>query len=901
MRLSESWLNSNILGTGQPSRDCHECLDGTVCSDTEFIDSALCPIQSCNTTCLLADRYPDPTQTQQCYESYCGSDIGDESLINTARVDIEGILYPSSPTTVEVWEIDIYCQADNCTRPGIFQDIRENITVITGDLSIIFNQTVELPKIRCFDCYCSNDQNCTCDTVSTSDAGSTFCTIARTYDGTNVNITFSNIQIGTLYANIRGFPFVLSDESILYDNETGQWSTKTNQILYGCNWDYCNKLSLLPLLPASLQGTPPATWLNTTILGTGQPLQNCYDCAANQICSFNNTIDGSSCPSQPCNTACYVVNTNVNSTTNEQCYQSSCAATFSYDRLGVEIKSVVYANQPDIVEYWEINAYCQVDNCSPPEIIQEIIQNFPIQTASLSELFNQTSISDPDQLSCYACYCVNDPICACNNIVTLPTGETYCTIIRLYEGQSVFITLEHTARNSSDIYIRDFPYMLFEESILYDENTGKWNTRPTLVVFGCNTDYCNDPRLVPRLPISFEMRLPETWLNSSILGTGQPVRDCHECPNVTYCGTTEFLDASRCPIRSCNTTCFVADVYEDPEGDSFCYQSYCVAEDADEDELSGHRVEIEGVVYGNIPNATLEFWGIQIYCRADDCSNPEIFQELQAQLEVNTGDLSAFFNTTVIITITTTTATTTTVSTTPGPTITCYDCYCYDDPNCSCDQFSDSPASSSYCTIVRQNFDQDFFIALEQIQRNSTRVYVREFPYLLVEETILYNETTTRWSTRTNLVVYGCNTSYCNHPSLVPYLPDSFQMTLPEPWLNTNVLGTGAPVRNCHECPEAPQCGTLEFLDAGRCPIRDCNTTCLVSDTFDIPENDLQCYQSYCAPPDSEFFTIDPHRVELEGILYLYPMGRQVELWEIDIFCRADDCSRPEIFDEVSL
>ena len=249
---------------------------------------------------------------------------------------------------------------------------------------------------------------------------------------------------------------------------------------------------------------------------------------------------------------------------------------------------------------------------------------------------------------------------------------------------------------------------------------------------------------------------------------------------------------------------------------------------------------------------------------------------------------------------TSTTPATTAVTTTPGgPSITCYDCACFDDPNCSCNTFSN--AIGSYCTIIRQNFgDQGFAIVLEHIQRNSSRVYVREFPYILTEETILYNETTGRWFTRTDLVTFGCNTSYCNNPSLVPYLPDSFQMTLPDSWLNTNVLGTGQPVRNCHECPDAPQCGTLDFLDPARCPIQACNTTCLVSDTFDIPENNQQCYQSFCAPPDSEFFTIDPHRVILEGILYLYPPGRQVELWEIDIFCRADDCSRPEIFYEVS-
>ncbi|CAF4370418.1 unnamed protein product, partial [Rotaria sordida] len=97
----------------------------------------------------------------------------------------------------------------------------------------------------------------------------------------------------------------------------------------------------------------------------------------------------------------------------------------------------------------------------------------------------------------------------------------------------------------------------------------------------------------------------------------------------------------------------------------------------------------------------------------------------------------------------------------------------------------------------------------------------------------------------------------------------------------------------------APQCGTTEFLNTTECPIQPCNTTCLVSDIFDNPAIGLLCYQSFCAPPDSEFFTIDPHRVELDGVIY-GSRPRYVELWEIHIFCRADDCSRPELFKEVS-
>ncbi|CAF2489307.1 unnamed protein product [Rotaria sp. Silwood2] len=64
-------------------------------------------------------------------------------------------------------------------------------------------------------------------------------------------------------------------------------------------------------------------------------------------------------------------------------------------------------------------------------------------------------------------------------------------------------------------------------------------------------------------------------------------------------------------------------------------------------------------------------------------------------------------------------------------------------------------------------------------------------------------------------------------------------MHLPEDWLNASILGTGQSERDCHECPDAPQCGTIDFLDASRCPIHSCNSTCIVSDTVNDPENGL--------------------------------------------------------------
>ena len=589
--------------------------------------------------------------------------------------------------------------------------------------------------------------------------------------------------------------------------------------------------------------------------------------------------------------------------TGEQCYQSECAPAYlnepGAELLGgkyrVDVEAIVYLEKNRTkYDVWEIDVYCGAPNCSRSSIFDEILQKlsgsisdvsgFPIVRPLVTEPPLTTLTPNPNPLECFACECVGATSCPCDTTETVMMGYTYCVLIRENFGQESYIYSGHLNLDETYVYIREFPYALVEESITYNEGNGRWFTTTNFVIYGCNWNKCNKPELVSLLPNSFQMRLPEVWLNSSVLGSGLPVRNCHECPSEPQCGTSEFLTENVCPIQPCNTTCLVVDSFDDPDYDFLCYQSFCLPPDSEYYQYDQHRIEIEGAVYASQPNV-VQLWEIDIYCRADDCSRPGIFKELRDKLSVQPGTLSALFNETYDPNI---------------PQRRCYDCYCYDDPVCECDRVTVQRADNSYCTILRQSLGQDMYVSYGHIDRDSTRVYIRDFPYLLVEESIVYSERRGIWDTITNLVVYGCNWDYCNHPRYLAGLPGSFQMRLPEAWLNTSVLGTGQPVRDCHECPSAPQCGSLDFLDASRCPIRDCNTTCLVFDTFNDPAKDEQCYQSFCAPPDTVDYQIDSHRVEMEGILYLNKQPREVELWEIDIYCRADDCSNPEIFKDVS-
>ena len=891
MRLPESWLNTSVLGTGEPVRDCHECQDEAVCSTTDFIDGDLCPIQSCNTTCLVADVWNDVTTGDQCYQSFCAPTDEEGFVIETHRVDIEGVLYRSRPTEPDIWEINVYCRADNCSRPEIFKELRGNLTIQTGDLSQLFNLSDSaLPKLRCYECYCNSDTSCECNTIIEVDASTHQCLIERNYDDTP-NILFTNERYDAVESEYREFPYARLNEFIVYNASSGTWVTQPLSIRYGCNWDYCNKRSLLSVLPTSFQMTLPDSWLNANLIGENTTTHQCRNCSDSATCDLSGNIDLAECAFESCDGICQVSYQYKRPATDTVCFESIClpeeSESVPVDRYLVEINGIIYRNNPKKVELLDAYIHCRTNNCSNPAIFKDIEEKLTIVEGNLTALLNETSISEANLLRCYDCTCYNDPICACNNTVVLPAGSTYCVLFRGYDGQDFQVTSEHIDRNSTRVFIREFPFMLVEETILYNEATSLWITRPSLVLYGCNTDLCNDHRLVPRLPVSFQMRLTDEWLNKNVLGNGSTIRDCHECPDAPQCGSEEFLDTSRCPVQNCSTTCLVSDTFDDPSVNQQCYQSFCAPPDNDEFIIDPHRLEIEGIIYGNRPNAQVELWEVDIYCQADDCSRPEIFKELRANLAVETGDLSAFF----------------TITTTVAPPVqkplSCYNCAYYDVTNFSCDTVEVSDAASTYCTIVRINdADTDFLIELQHIDLNSTRVNIRKFPFVLSAESIIYNETTEIWNTRTDLVLYGCNTHLCNHPSLVPFLQGSFQMRLSEEWLNKNVLGNGSTIRDCHECPDKPQCGSETFLDIGRCPVQNCSTTCLVSDTYNDPSLGEFCYQSYCAPPNTPQFTIDPHRVEIEGLVYEEEKDT-FEIWEIDIYCQADDCSRPEIFQEL--
>ncbi|CAF4680732.1 unnamed protein product, partial [Rotaria sp. Silwood2] len=435
------------------------------------------------------------------------------------------------------------------------------------------------------------------------------------------------------------------------------------------------------------------------------------------------------------------------------------------------------------------------------------------------------SIVPSNSLTCYECGCSNTNIyaCDCGETTTSHDGD-FCIINEQRLKDKTNIQLSRLRRNTTLIYIEDHYFIFLKESIRLNQTTMDWYLWMDNAVLGCDWDLCNSPSLINALPTSFELTIDKDWLNTNIYDTGS-ITECHHCPWET-CGDSENpIDFTLCPMTTCDnvTTCLAYDLWIDFDTGEQCYQSQCAPEylDEDLDEFynSKYRIDIEVVVYLAQDRSKYYIWEMDVYCGAYNCTRPTMFQEIADALNYTIGDLSFFplVRPTTIQPLPTTTAI-------KNP-LKYYSCECTSSTTCACTSFEVVSLDDTYCIIAREHRDQDISFNFTYLDYYASYNYILEAPFVVVEETISYDERTARWLTATNLVLYGCNWNSCNKSELISLLPNTFQMRLPETWLNTSILGTGRLVRDCHECPDAPQCGTTDFLDSSRCPIHSFNTT----------------------------------------------------------------------------
>ncbi|CAF1152203.1 unnamed protein product [Didymodactylos carnosus] len=217
---------------------------------------------------------------------------------------------------------------------------------------------------------------CSCNQTVFQHDNTTYCTINRENIGADVYVTIDYIPRNSTKFYIKNPYYILTYQTIFYNDTTNEWNQQTIDIRYGCNWNLCNKPELVPKLLSTLTLSLPIHWLNTFIIGTNP--STCHQCQSGSVCENTNFTDFSSCPVVSCKGSCVMSDLfeNFQAGLPQFCYQSICFnnTDSNIDTHRIDIEGIYYLDTEEF-NIWEIDVYCRANNCSRPEIFNEIRSN----------------------------------------------------------------------------------------------------------------------------------------------------------------------------------------------------------------------------------------------------------------------------------------------------------------------------------------------------------------------------------------------------------------------------------------------------------------------------------------------------------------------------------------------
>jgi len=102
--------------------------------------------------------------------------------------------------------------------------------------------------------------------------------------------------------------------------------------------------------------------------------------------------------------------------------------------------------------------------------------------------------------------------------------------------------------------ITDQEFLFGEEAIYHNPSVEiGWETEYGPISYGCDTDNCNDPRYINRLPDALNVNIPNTTLSQLL--EGDLVANCYVCNScVDENNPTTAMDSctiETCPSRTC--------------------------------------------------------------------------------------------------------------------------------------------------------------------------------------------------------------------------------------------------------------------------------------------------------------------------------------------------------------
>jgi len=247
------------------------------------------------------------------------------------------------------------------------------------------------------------------------------------------------------------------------------------------------------------------------------------------------------------------------------------------------------------------------------------------------------SIQSTLTLVCYECNECTDITCPCDNTINTETKDSYCILLRENLSDGVNVEIKHIPRNSTIYYVSDPYYISVAETILYDKTTERWLSQSNQITYACQTDKCNQPDLLRKLPSNgLSLTLPSEWLNENLLR--KPDKNmtlCNECPDERICGNRQyFINTTQCEVTECQDLCIMGETFREAQPTQFCYESFCLSDERQPE------IAINAIYYIN--NKRFEIDETAIICNGDDCSRLEIFKDIKERLQIDYNGIQPF-------------------------------------------------------------------------------------------------------------------------------------------------------------------------------------------------------------------------------------------------------------------
>ncbi|CAF1188356.1 unnamed protein product [Adineta steineri] len=521
--------------------------------------------------------------------------------------------------------------------------------------------------LRCYECKDCTDVSCPCDNIVEVNANESYCILARENFPNGITVEIKHLpRISATHYEYT--PYYMSvGEMITYNTTIDKWSHEAFKIVYACQTDECNRPDLLKELPTNgLSLSLPSDWLNENLLRRAdQKLTTCNQCPEVTVCGNKPYfVDPDQCSIQECEHFCIIGEKFTTIEATEYCYTSFCLLSDTQTPL-ISLNAVYYINNKEF-QINETDIICHGVNCSRLEIFQDITEKVQIDytgiqaflppdyvnstystTISTSVLTQISTMFDTSSLKlllslciflfsiqsiltlrCYECEDCTDVSCPCGNIIEVNANESYCILARENFPDGITVEIKHLPRISANHFEYTPYYISVGEMITYNTTIDKWSHEAFKIVYACQTDECNRPDLLKKLPTNgLSLSLPSDWLNENLLRkTDEKLTNCYVCPAATFCSNKPyFVNPDQCSIQECET-CTIEESFQNGETTHYCYTSFCTT--------TGSQipsVTIEAVYY--LDNKEFRINETDIICHGVNCSRLEIFRDIKEKIQ----------------------------------------------------------------------------------------------------------------------------------------------------------------------------------------------------------------------------------------------------------------------------